>query len=157
MTIMVLCHIFYSQLRKYVASKDYRSPHLSVNCGDIVTTPTTTALDYLGSKSKVYIVFIDIWLLCHASIFLQYVLQLSALRRNGTPNQFYENNLMEQTNFPMSNSGMLYPALHSPATNNLLQTETNQCSSGLPRSSPRDFSLFAKSQDFSPNQDHIII
>ena len=156
---MVLSHIFYSQLRKYVASRDYHSPHLSVNCGDIVT-PTTTALDYLGSKSKVYIVFIDIWLhntLCHASIFLQYVLQLSALRRNGTPNQFYENSLMEQTNFPMSNSGMLYPALHSPATNNLLQTETNQGSSAFPRSSPRDFSLFAKSQDFSPDQDHIII
>ena len=67
MTIMVLCHIFYSQLRKYVASKDYRSPHLSVNCGDIVTTPTTTALDYLGSKSKVYIVFIDIWLILYVT------------------------------------------------------------------------------------------
>ena len=59
---MVLSHIFYSQLRKYVASRDYHSPHLSVNCGDIVTPPTTTALDYLGSKSKVYIVFIDILL-----------------------------------------------------------------------------------------------
>ena len=55
---MVLSHIFYSQLRKYVASRDYHSPHLSVNCGDIVKTPTTTALDYLGSKSKVYVVLL---------------------------------------------------------------------------------------------------
>ena len=154
---MVLSHIFYSQLRKYVASRDYHSPHLSVNCGDIVT-PTTTALDYLGSKSKVYNGFTDIWYTsCHASVFLQYILQFLAIRRNGTSNQFYENNLLAQTNFPTSNSGMLYPTLHSPTTNNLLQTETNTVSSGLPRSSPKDFSLFAKSHDFSPDRDHIII
>ena len=88
---------------------------------------------------------------------LQYVLQLLALRRNGTSNQFYENNLLEQTNFPMNNSEMLYPKLHSPATNNLLQTETNSVPTGLPRSSPKDFSLFQKSQDFSPDRNHIII
>ena len=88
---------------------------------------------------------------------MQYVLQFLAMRRNGTSNQFYENNLLAQTNFPISDPGMLYPTLHSPATNNHVQTETNTVSSGLSRSSPRDFSLFAKSKDFSTDRDHIII